>query len=102
MQLDEPPRQPFQFSLKFLFGMTAATAIPLGIIVGSPLLMGTLLAVLLLSLLSIAGWLVAVDEWRSPKRSKLNLSIALWLAMTSLAVSVFLAIIAYGRLCASP
>jgi len=98
MQLDDPPREPFQFSLKFLFGATAAAAIPLGIIFGSPFFMGTLLAVLILSLLSIAGWLVAADEWRSPNRSKLNLSVALWLALTSLSVSVFLAIVAYDRL----
>jgi hypothetical protein len=102
MQLEEPPRRPIQFSLKFLFAATAATAVPLGVTVGSPLLMGTLLAVFILMLLSIAGWLVAADEWRSPRRSKFNLSIALWLALTSLSVSVFLAIVAYDRLRAAP
>ncbi len=73
MQLDEPPRRPIQFSLKFLFAATAATAIPLGVMFGSPLLMGTLLAVVVLMLLSIAGWLVAADEWRSPRRSTFNI-----------------------------
>ncbi len=97
-QPDEPPRRPFQFSLKLLFVATAATAVQLGVIVGSPLLVGTLLSVLLLSLLSIAGWLVADDEWRSPWRSKVNLSIALWLALTSLAIAVVLAVVAYQTL----
>jgi hypothetical protein len=102
MQPDDPPRRPFQFSLKLLFVATAVTAIQLGFLVGSPLIVGTLLAVPLLSLLSIAGWLVAVDEWHSPKGSKVNLSISLWLAVTSLAVAVFLAMVAYHTVCAAP
>jgi hypothetical protein len=98
MSTDEEPRQPFQFSLKLIFAATAATAILLGAIVGSALLVGTLLAVLVLSMLSIAGALVAADEWRAPRRSNLNLVIALWLAVTSLAASIFLAVVAYNEI----
>jgi hypothetical protein len=98
MQPDEPPRQPFQYSLKLIFAATGATAILLGAFVGSALVVGTLLAVLVLSMLSIAGWLVAVDEWRSPRRSNLNLAIALWLAVTSLVASLFLGLVVYNAL----
>ena len=98
MQPDETPRKPFQFSLKLMFVATAVTAVQLGLIAGSPLVVGTLLAVPLLTLLSIAGWLVAADEWRSPQRSNVNLSIALWLAITSLVVSVFLSLMTYHML----
>lgn len=86
----ESSRRPFQYSLWLLFVVTAATAVQLGFVFGSPLLVGTILAECVLGLLFVCGCLVVWDELRLPGRSPFNLAIAAWLMVCSLSVAVYL------------